>query len=540
MHFFPRKPALNNAGAAPSPSAFHYKLFRALWLITVLANVSIWMQNVGAGWVMISISDSPLMVALVQTATTLPMLLFGLPAGVMADLLDRRRLLLVTHVGMMLASAAMAALSYLGRLDAWPLLWLMFAVGSCSAFAITARQVSISDVVPRTALVHALALNSIAYNGARAVGPALAGIALTWLGTGHLFALVAVLFAVTVVMQAYLYTPPPKEAKSTERAIPAMRAGLRYVWHAPMLHAYFVRSVMFVLCASSLWALLPVLARDQLGFGATGYGLLLGCMGVGAVASGALLKYLRRRYSLNLLAAASGLVFAAVTLVAALVPVPVIVCIALTAAGAAWVVNNSTLAAAVQTALPAWVRARAISIYLLVFQGAMALGGAVWGAVAAFAGTSATLTVAGALAIAGVMYTRRYPVKLGAEADVTPSLHSTEPLVWTQPEPDDGPVAIQIEYHVAPEQQAEFIDTVHALGTTRRRDGASHWQLYQDLNDSKVYVERFMVYSWAEHLRQQSRATVTDRIAEERVRRLHSGEQEIKVARFLAQPRTKA
>ena len=524
-----------SAAHPPAANAFGYPLFRTLWSITLIVNLSLWMQNVGASWVMVSRDESPFMVALVQTATTLPMLVFGLPAGVLADLAERRRLLLVTHAGMLLAAAAIAAMACAGMLTAWSMLALMFAAGTCNAFTITARQASISDAVPRVALVHGLALNSIAYNGARAIGPALAGAVLAWLGPAELFLVVAAMLVVAVLLQACFYGPAPAGMQTGEPALAAMRTGIRYVRHARTLHANFVRSIVFVLCASSLWALLPVLSRDRLGFGAAGYGLLLGCMGGGAVASGALMEWLRRRYALHRMATASGLMFAGAMLIAALVPHAGTVCTALVAGGAAWVVNNSTLSAAIQTALPSWVRARALSIYLLLFQGAMALGGTLWGAFASRIGASAVLAIAGALAVGSVLYLRRFPVQLGNEADVTPSPHCDAPPLWTQPEPDDGPVLIQIEYRIRPERRADFIRAVHALGVTRRRDGASHWRLYRDLTDPDLYAERFTVYSWAEYLRQQTRATLTDHDTEETVRRMHCGEQAIKISRLLAQ-----
>ncbi|RJG03084.1 MFS transporter [Noviherbaspirillum sedimenti] len=516
-------------------SAFQYKLFRALWVATMLASIATWMQNVGAGWVMLTLTPSPFMVALVQTAVTLPAFILGLPAGVMSDLINRQQLLLWTHAGMFLATGALAAVSHLGLLGPWTLLFLTFTIGCCCAVAITARQVSISDVVPRTALLHALALNSIAYNGARAVGPALAGILLAWLGSTAVFLATASIFAIVVAIQFRIDTPQPRNTATSERAFDAMLTGMRYVWHAPVLHAYFLRAILFMVCASSLWALLPVVSHDRMGFGASGYGLLLGAMGAGAVVFGAMLEPLRRRFSLDVLATASGLVFAAAILISGLSSNTVIVCISLFAGGGAWVINNSIITAAVQTVLPAWVRARAISIYMLVFQGSMAFGGALWGAVASHLNLSATLILAGIMTLCGVLYARRYPLQLGNEADVTPSMHWVEPALWSEPAPDDGPVAVQSVYRVRPEAREEFIHAIHALGITRKRDGASHWQLYRDLADPEIYVERFVVHSWAEHLRQQTRATMTDCISEEIIRKLHSGDQPIRTSHFIAQ-----
>ncbi|RJG03477.1 MFS transporter [Noviherbaspirillum sedimenti] len=399
--------------------AFQSKLFFALWIATIFANVAMWMQNVGAEWVMVSLTPSPFMVALVQSAITLPVFLLGLPAGVMSDLLDRQQLLLWTHASMFLASGALALVSHLGMLGPWALLFLTFIVGCCAALAITARLVSISDVVPRSALVQALALNSIAYNSARAVGPALAGILLAWLGPTAVFLAAACMFGVVVVIQLRFFTPPAQGAAPGESAINAMLSGMRYVRQTPLLHTYFMRVILFVAFASSLWALLPVIAHGLMKFNASGYALLLGCMGAGAVILGVVLEPLRRNFSLDTLATASGLVFAAAIFISALSSSTFIVCAGLVAAGGAWVVINSITTAAVQTTLPSSVRARVVSIYLLVFNGAMAFGGAFWGAVASQLGLKSTLAMAATLAVCGALYARRYPILLGKDADAT-------------------------------------------------------------------------------------------------------------------------
>lgn len=399
--------------------AFQSKMFFALWIATIFANVAMWIQNVGAGWVMVSLTPSPFMVALVQSAITLPVFLLGLPSGVISDLIDRQKLLLWTHAGMFLASGVLALASYVEILGPWTLLFLTFIVGCGAALAITARLVSISDVVPRSALVQALALNSIAYNSARAVGPALAGILLAWLGPTAVFVAAACMFGVVVVIQLRFFTPPAQDAASGESAINAMLSGLRYVRQTPLLHKYFMRVILFVAFASSLWALLPVIAHSLMKFNASGYALLLGCMGSGAVMLGVILEPLRRRYSLDMLTTASGLVFAAAIFLSALSSSTFIVCAALVAAGGAWVVITSITTAAVQTTLPASVRARVVSIYLLVFNGAMAFGGALWGAVASQLGLKATLTIAATLTVCGAIYARRYPILLGKDVDAT-------------------------------------------------------------------------------------------------------------------------
>ncbi len=518
----------------PSPSnPFRYRLFALLWAGTTLSNIGLWMQNVGAAWLMATLTPSIFMIALVQAATTAPTFLIGLPAGVLADLMDRRRLLLVAQVGMFACAGTLAIASWLSVLTPWTLLMLTFALGACSALSSTVRQASVSDVVPRVAMVSALGFSGIGYNSARAVGPALAGVLLVWQGASAVFVAAACLFAAALGIQLMGYDPPPQEP-STESPRAAMRSGLRYVRHARPLHAFMLRTIVFVGAASSLWALLPVVARDHPSFGASGYAILLGFMGAGAVVSGFLLGWLRARCSLDSMATAAGYVFAGAIFAAALVAWLPLLCVALFAGGTAWVLNNSSINAAYQTSLPSWVRARALSVRLLVFQGTMAIGSVLWGAVASHFGVVFALCMAGALTLAGLLVTSRRPIKLGREDDFVPSGHWVDTAVVDEPAPDDGPIAIEVTYYISPVRRAEFIASIEALGVLRRRDGARHWRLYRDLSEQDCYAERFVVESWGEFQRQRERATMADASSERLVRSFHIGRAPVRVAHFMA------
>lgn len=493
-----------------------YPLFRAVWTATLTANICIWMQNVAAAWLMVQFDPAPLMVALIQTAIALPAFLFGLPSGVYADLIDRRRILISTHTWMLCATILIYTLLVTHHLAPWSLLLLTFLLGTGSAVSVPAWQASTSDSVPRGALGAAINLNAIAYNAARAVGPALAGIIIASIGLEWVFALNILLLVVVLALFIFGYRPGPITPAPKEPLISAMRTGLRYVRHARQLHGHILRTLFFISCASSLWALLPLVAgTDKAG----GYGLLLGSLGAGAVLGGVLLNLARPRIrNFRRVSILSNLIFLAAMLVAAWAPYLYLISATLVLAGASWISFNSTNSAAFQTSLPAWVRARALAVFMLTFQGSMAIGGVLWGGVANYLGVSWTLTIAAGLIIVGLLVTRRYPLRMGEEAEVTMSTHWAEPRLHDNPSASDGPVAVQIDYQVAAEHQAAFRRHISRLGRVRKRDGASHWLLYQDLADPEHFSERFIISSWGEHLLQRNRSTLADLKQEEHLK----------------------
>lgn len=509
----PNPAAMDAAGNLPP---LRYALFRAVWCAALTANICVWMQNVAAAWLMVQFDSSPLMVALVQTAITLPAFLLGLPAGVYADLLDRRHILIGTHAWMLGATILLYALLVTDHLGPWSLLFLTFTLGVGSAVSIPAWQASTSDAVPRGSLSAAINLNAIAYNAARAIGPALAGVIIASTGLEWVFALNILLLLFVLSIFVFGYRPDSVTKAAPEPLLTAMRSGLRYVRHARQLHGQILKTLFFVSCASSLWALLPLVAdSDQAG----GYGLLLGSLGAGAVLGGIVLNHVRARITnYGRLATLANLAFLAAMLVAAWVPSLYLTSATLVLAGAAWISFNSTTSAAFQTALPAWVRARALAIFMLTFQGSMAIGGVLWGAVANRLDVSWTLTIAAGLILVGMLLTRRYPLRMGNEAEVTPSAHWGEPRVYSSPNADAGPIAVQIDYQVSEEHQAAFCQQLYRVGRVRKRDGASHWMLYRDLAHPERLSERFIIASWGEHQRQRNRSTLADREEEERLK----------------------
>ncbi len=512
------------------------QLFRALWTAQFVSNIGTWMQNVGAAWLMTTLKPSPLYVALVQTATSLPIFLVGLAAGALADIIDRRRYLLVTQTWMLLAAATLGVTTTLGGATPWALLALTFALGLGAAMNGPAWQAIMPELVPRDELAEAIALNSVGFNLARAAGPALGGIVVAASGPGAVFLLNALSF-VGVVAVLYVWKRPAHHTiAATERVMSAIRAGLRYVRHEPQMISVLVRAGIFILCASAVWAVLPLLAKTEIGHGSAGYGLLVACLGIGSVTGAAILTRVRRVISTEALLAMASLLFGGATIGLAYLRTLWLVALAMGAAGVAWMSELSTLNVAAQQSLPAWVRARGLAVYLLVFQGGMAAGAFTWGAVAERIGLAATLLAAGIAQAAGAALALRFRIRAIAADEVALPAHWPEPVVTSEPHPEAGPVMVVVEYRVRPEQFVEFQQAMREVGRIRRRNGALRWGLFVDAADPDLCREVFLVESWAEHMRQHARVTAADRRIEQRAHAYHSGEEPPRVQHWIAAP----
>src|SRR2546428_3453186 len=388
-----------------------HRVFRALWIASLVSNVGTWMQNVGAAWAMTSLSPSPLMVALVQSATSLPVLVVGVPAGAVAAIVDRRRLLIVTQTWMLAATALLAVVAFADVMTATMLLALTFALGIGVAMNTPTWQAITAELVPPSELMRAVALNALPINIGDAIGPALGGILVAASGPALVFALNAVSFVAVLVVVYRWRREAPRTLLPTERVIGATRAGIRYARHAPPVVAVLVRTGVFIMCASAFWALLPVIARRDLGLSALGYGLLLGCLGVGAIAGAALLPRVKRRLPLDAVIGLATVVFAVVSALTAFWRFIPGLGIAMILGGVAWIAMMAGLNGSAQTAVPAWVRARALGIYLLVFQGGLGLGSALWGFVAEHVGASIALASSAGGALLGLAAIRRWPLR---------------------------------------------------------------------------------------------------------------------------------
>ena len=509
--------------------------FRRLWTAGLAVNLALWMQAVGASWLMLSLAPSPLMVALIQTAQSLPAFLFGLPAGVLADLVNRKALILWSYAGLVVAAAVACVATFHGGMTAGLLLGVTAAIGAGFAIQAPAVHTSLAESVPRELLFAALALSAVSFNVARAVGPALAGAVVSVGDTVAVFGLCALLFGLAFTAALRWRHRPQTRDLPPERILVGVRGALQYARHSPVMRSQLVRTLMFVGAASGLWALLPVVASARLGLGADGYGLLLGCLGVGAVTGSVVAVRLSRRWSLNAVGFVSVLVYTAGVAVVCVSLDTALVSIALVCAGAGWAVVGNVNLTAIQTAIPPWVRARAMALYLLVFQGSMAAGGALWGGVATHMSTEAAL-LASVLALgATALLMRALPARIGEEAEATPSQMSEIPALSVAPDEQEGPVAVQVNYVIRASDREQFLAVMQALGRSRKRDGALFWRIYRDLHQPHRYVERFVIRSWTDYLRQRSRMTEADRVVERRAQGMHVGPDEPEMQLMLAE-----
>lgn len=500
---------------------FGFRSFRLLLGGSLLAYMATWMGTVGAAWLMAEIDSRPLMVALVQTANTVPYFLLSLPAGVLADLIDRRRLMLWMQAGNVGVGLVLAGLLWFGSLHPLVLLFLSFLFGAMLAVNAPALQASVSATVPAGQLPQAVALNSMAYNMARSLGPALAGVLLTLVGPAWLFLGVAGAYALA---WGAIYRLPVEPAAAAPMGLPpeslwaALRAGLRFARHAPAVHAVLIRAMAITLCGSALWALLPLLAVRLEGGSAAGYGMLVTCLGGGAILGGLCLPALRARWNLEQLVSGGTLVFALASAVAALLRQPWLVYACLLLGGAAWLVANSVLFTVAQTSVPVWVRARCTALVLVAFQGGMAGGAVLWGLVAGPMGVHMALLLAAALSVPLHWLNRRFPLDGGDDQNLSPAPHRAMPL----PEAPGASAALEVEirYQVSSERRERFIEQVEALGASRRRNGADHWQLLASLTEPDCFVERFRMASQDAWHRHHARATIGDRALDDELQAL--------------------
>jgi MFS family permease len=508
-------------------------LFRSFWIASLAANVGLWMTNVAAGWLMTDLSDSNSLVALVQTATYLPMFLVGLLAGALADVADRRRILLVAQGTMAVTGVLMGWLTLNGAITPALLLALTFVIGFGTALLLPAWQAIIPETVRKEVVPSAVALNAASLNVARAAGPALGGVIIAVAATGWVFIAGAWLSIGLLVALWRWHREPAVSDAPVERVAEAVRAGGRYIRHSPALKSVLARTGLFTIFASAVWALLPLVARGELELTAAGYGGLLACLGLGAASGAAFLPSMSERVSLEVLVAGSSAALGGVFIALALLEVVPLVAAALVIGGLAWVAVLANFTTATSTWSPAWVRARAMGIYLLVLQGGLALGGAIWGAVAQALGRPTALVLAGLGLIVTLPAGLRWRVGVSQHLDLSPSPRRNElNLVW-EPGLEDGPVLVLVDYRIDPDRADEFLAAVRALGRIRRRDGATRWGVYRDSTDYARYLETFTIDSWAEYLRQRERLTVADVGVQESVRGFHTGDTPPRVFRFI-------
>jgi MFS family permease/quinol monooxygenase YgiN len=507
--------AVTVARPAASPLApLRDPRFRVAWLAFLAAQVVIWAQTVGAVDVITHESGSAALVALIQTAISVPGVVLSLFAGAVADVIDRRRLLVAASLAMAVSMTVLAVLTVTDVVTPVIVLVLTAALGAGLAMFLPAFSATVPDLVPRGLLAPAVAMTNVSVNVARAAGPALAGVVIALAGAGALFWLLAAVLGVAVGILA-VYGPRDTAPESPERIGAAVRAGARYLRFSAPLRVVIGRTAAFVLFGSALWAMLPVVTVDRLGLDASAFGLLMACIGGGAVAGAAVLPRLQTALGYDRLTAAGSMVVAVVVAALTVVESPLLAAAVLVVVGVAWMAVVTSLLTAAQMVAPAWVRGRALAAWLLAFQLGFAVGGVLWGVVAN-ASLDAALLLAAAGLVATVAAGLLFRLPSGAGPAPEPAGNWQDPVVAEEPQADDGPVLVVIEYQVAEEHHDAFVAAMNDLSVVRRRDGAVRWELYEDVAQPGLFVETFSAATWGEHMRQHRRTTEIDVPVEER------------------------
>ncbi|MCA0241522.1 MAG: MFS transporter [Proteobacteria bacterium] len=520
----------------PALAPLQGPVFRGLWFAWLAANLTMWMNDVAAAWLMTTLTTSPVMVALVSTASTLPVFLLGLPSGALADILDRRRYFAATQLWVLVIALVLAAAAVVQALTAELLLVLTFLNGFGLAMRWPVFAAIVPQVVSKEHLPQSLALNGIAMNLSRVVGPALAGGLLAVYSPAAVFVLNALLAGVAFVLILRWQSQPRTSTLPGERFWGAMRAGINFTLQSHRLRVVMLRVALFFLQATALMSLLPLVARQLHGGGPGTFTVMLSSIGIGAIVAALRFPHWRQRFSRNQFVTVGTLVHAAVTVAVVLLPEVWLAVPAMVVVGMAWISVANSLTVAAQQAMPDWVRARGMSIYQMALMGGSALGSLLWGQVAAFSDVRTAVLAAAALGLTLLLLTRRLSVEWLADIDFSPAQTGVQPQAAFDIGPDEGPVMVTLEYQIDPAQAAEFAAVMARTRRARLRQGALSWGLFRDTAVPGRYIEYFVDENWVEHQRRLERFTAFD--AELRAQRLsfQQGQAPPVLRRYVADP----
>jgi MFS family permease/quinol monooxygenase YgiN len=510
-------------------SAFGHAAFTAIWVGSIVSNIGIAMYDTGSRWLMTSLNADPMAVSLVQVAVSLPVFLFTLPAGALADVINPRRLLIGVEIANTIMTIVLAALVSFALVTPPSLLLVTFVLGIGGALAAPAWMTITPQLVASTELEGAIAANNVGFNITRAVGPALGGLAISAFGVSAPFWFCAV--SNLGAIGALLWWRPARKSAETlpaERFTSAIRTGVRYAANNRHLRASLVRTLAFFLFASAYWALLPLVARERMVEGPKLYGILLGAIGVGAIGGSFVLGWLRARLGPDRLVAFGTLATVVALVLFGLAHDPAIILCACLIAGAAWTIVLTTLYVSAQIALPDWVRGRGLAVLLTAIFGGMTVGSLAWGQIAAMEGLPAAHLVAALGAALAIPLTWRWKLQTAAGIDLTPSMHWHKPIAAYKVENDRGPVLVSVEYNIDPKDRGAFVEALDELAHERKRDGAFAWGLFEDSSDETRFVETYLIESWLELMHQRERVTNADRMFEDQIRQMLTTEPKIK------------
>ncbi len=531
---------MSTSAIQTSPWApFKSKIFSALWLSGMVSTIGVRMHEVGAAWLMTSLSSDPLMVALVQTAATLPIFLFALPAGAVADVVSKRKLLIIVQIMMAIVAGLLTYIVFKGTITPLLLLLFVFVLGAGAAFVAPAKQAIVPQLIPKEELQSAIALNSVGFNLSRTIGPAMAGIAITTIGIAAPFAFNAISFLL-IIGALLLWCPFRIIGDLPKEQIPgAIMTGLRYVRYSKPLKATLWKAFSFFISASAFWAMLPLLVKTELHGDARLFGLLIGMIGLGAVLGAISLPKVKQALAPKQLVTVASLLLMVVFIVSAAVQIEALIMLVCVIFGACWIWILSTFNVSAQLALPDWVRARGLSIYLMVFFGSMSFGSLIWGLIASEVGICNALFIAAITLGLGTFFSRHLELNQGEALDLSPSTHWPEPIVLTGSEGgndtahDRSPVMVTVEYHIDKSDVKNFLSLMYQLGRVRKQYGAYTWNVLEESDQPGTFIEQFMDVSWLEHLRHHQRVTGKDHALQEKIRALHQADKPPKVRHFL-------
>ena len=521
----------------PTPAALaplKDPVFRGLWLAWLAANMTMWMNDVAAAWLMTSLTTSPVMVALVQTASTLPVFLLGLPSGALADILDRRRYFAATQLWVSVNALVLAGLSLSGQLTANMLLLLTFSNGIGLAMRWPVFAAIVPQVVTRADMPAALALNGIAMNLSRVIGPVLAGSLLAAFSPAVVFVLNTVLAGVAFVLILRWKSTPRSSALPGERFVGAMRVGLNFTMQSPRLKVILLRIFLFFLQSTALVALLPLVARSLHGGGAGTFTVMMSCVGAGAIVAALYFPKLRQRFNRDQFVSGGTLIHAVLSCLIVGVPEIWVALPAMVVIGMAWISVANSLTISAQVAMPDWVRARGMSIYQMALMGGAAAGSLLWGQVASWVGVREAVFAAAAFGVLVLLLTRKLTVEGGADIDFTPALPRSAPSPSDTVAADEGPVMVTVEYQIDPGRAAAFADVMQRTRRARLRQGALSWGLFRDVAVPGRYVEYFVDENWLEHQRRLERFTAFDADLREQRLAFHIGAEPPLLNRYVA------
>jgi MFS family permease/quinol monooxygenase YgiN len=515
-------------------------VFRGLWLAWLAANMTMWMNDVAAAWLMTTLTTSPIMVALVQTASTLPVFLLGLPSGALADILDRRRYYAATQLWVSLNALVLAGLSLAGLLSAPVLLALTFSNGIGLALRWPVFAAIVPQIVLRPELPAALALNGIAMNLSRVVGPMVAGALLAAWNPAAVFVINTLLAALASVLILRWKSEPHASTLPGKRFVGAMRAGLSFTMRSPRLKVVLLRIFLFFLQCTALVALLPLLARSLHGGGAATFTVMLSCLGAGAIAAALYFPRLRARFDRDQFVVVGTLVHAMFSSLIVLLPELWVALPAMVVVGMAWISVANSLNVSAQMAMPNWVRARGMSIYQVALMGGSAAGSLLWGHVAVHLGLRGAVLVAAAFGLVVLVMTRKLTVEGGADIDFTPAAVRPAPEPVDAVGAEEGPVMVTLEYQIDPARAQAFAEVMQRTRQARQRQGALSWGLFRDVAVPGRYVEYFVDENWVEHQRRLERFTAFDAGLRDERMSFHLGPEPPLLRRYVADGTTGA